>query len=317
MRLCVTGAGGRIGQAFMERASKQPEIRLRALRRHSQPSQLSSTIDWVEGDLSDPTTCDNLLRNQDTLVHLAWSGVPLASGSLATSLGDGLLPTLHLFDAARRRGGLRLVFPSSGGTVYSDHGQRRAHREDDLTLPISSYAIQKLAAEHYLQMLCAGGYLGARILRVATAYGWTADPSAQQGFIGIAIAAALAREPVRLVGNPDNVRDFVHRDDVAEALLLAATCPLDTGRTDVINIGSGVGTSVREVVALLERELGRPVPTRQEYWDAARGLPGHAVLDIARAKELLGWSPKITLHQGLQMGLCRSRIPAKEGLQTC
>ena len=302
MRVCVTGAAGRIGQAFLARAVRHGNLRLRALR-HPGRGHAGGPVDWVDGDLSDPATCDRLLRDAEVLVHLAWRGVPLAGGGYAGGLEDGLLPTLHLLDAARRHPGLRIVFPSSGGTVYADCGERRPHHEDDPCLPTSPYAVQKLAAEHYLRVLCASGAASARILRVATAYGWLAAPGAQQGFIGIALSAALADEPIRLVGDPNNVRDYIHRDDIAEALLLAATRPQPAGTCEIANIGSGIGTSVRDVVALIERELGRPVATRQEHWDAARGLPGHAVLDIARARETLGWAPRIALPDGIRMGL--------------
>jgi UDP-glucose 4-epimerase len=302
MQVAVTGASGRIGKAFMALALRQPELHIRALGSPTGPGA-NGAVEWIDGDLSDPATCDRLLCDRHVLVHMAWRGVPLAGGGYAEGLGAGLLPTLNLLDAARQRPGLHIVYPSSGGTVYADRGEARPHREDDPCLPTSPYAIQKLAAEHYIQALCATGTASARILRVATAYGWLAEPGAQQGFIGIALAAALRGEPVRLVGDPDNVRDFIHRDDIAQALLLAATLPLASGRTDVINIGSGVGTSVREVVALIEQELGRPVATRREHWQAARALPGHAVLDIARARERLGWAPRIALRQGIRLGL--------------
>jgi UDP-glucose 4-epimerase len=302
LRLCLTGPTGRIGQAFMALAARLPGLRLRALRRPGSPL-LPGPVEWIEGDLADPAACDRLLDGQDVLVHLAWSGVPLADQGYASGLSHGLLPSLHLMDAARRHGGLRIVYPSSGGTVYADRGDRRLHHEDDACLPTNPYGIQKLAAEHYLRVLSGTGRASARILRVATAYGWLSSADAQQGFIGIALRSALRGEPVRLVGDPENVRDFVHRDDIAEALLKAALKPIEPGETEVVNIGSGVGTSVRQVVALIEQELGRPVATRQEHWDAARGLPGHAVLDISRARELLGWSPRIALSDGIRMGL--------------
>lgn len=302
MHLCLTGSSGRIGQAFLALASQQRGLRLRALRRPGGPMP-PGPVEWIEGDLADSDTCDRLLENQDVLVHLAWSGVPLADDGYAVGLTQGLLPSLHLMDAARRHGGLRIVYPSSGGTVYTDRGNRRLHREDDPCLPTNPYGIQKLAAEHYLRVLCGAGHAGSRILRVASAYGWLASPGAQQGFIGIALRAAMRGEPVRLVGDPENVRDFVHRDDVAEALLSAAIKPIRLGEAEVVNIGSGLGTSVRQVLELIEEELGRPVATRQEHWDAARGLPGHAVLDISRARASLDWSPRISLRDGIRLGL--------------
>jgi UDP-glucose 4-epimerase len=264
---------------------------------------MATVAEWVYGDLNDPAVCEQLLSEQDVLVHLAWHGVPLTGGSFAEGLESGLVPTLRLLDAARRRPGLHIVFPSSGGTVYGDLGDRRHHLENDRCQPTSPYAIQKLAAEGYIQCLCAGRAASARILRVSTTYGWIATPGMQQGFIGVALAAALAGRPIRLIGDPENVRDFVHRDDVAAALLAAAVRPVELGRADVINIGSGVGTSVRDVLRLLEDELGTHLETQQEHWETSRGLPGYAVLDIARAAELLGWTPQIALREGIRLSL--------------
>lgn len=303
MRVAVTGTSGRIGQAFAKLAALQPGLRLRLLRRPGSPPLLQAGVESLEGDLADPAVADRLIEGQDVLVHLAWQGAPLVGVGYAAGLGDGLLPMLHLLDAVKRHGGLRIVFPSSGGTVYADRGDRRHHHEDDLCAPTSPYAIQKLAAEHYLSVLAATGAASARILRIATAYGWIASPGARQGFIGVAIAAALAGEPVRLVGNPNNVRDFIHRDDIAEALLRATLKPLAPGAVQVMNIGSGLGTSVREVIGLIEQQIGRPLQTRTEEWEAARGLPGHAVLDIARAQRILDWTPRIDLATGIRLTL--------------
>ena len=233
---------------------------------------------------------------------MAWRA-PGTGGGYAAGLNNGLVQTAQLLDAARRRNGLRIVFPSSGGTVYADTGYDRPHSEEDACFPTSPYAIQKLAAEHYLGLLCKTGSVGARILRIATGYGWIADLSAQQGFVGIAIAAALARKPIRLIGNPENVRDFIHCDDIARALVLAATKPLAIGMSEVFNVGTGVGTSVHRVVGLIEEELGRTVTTRQEHWEAERNLPGYAVLDVTRARQILGWAPNITIRQGIRRSL--------------
>lgn len=303
MRLCLTGAAGNLGRMFLRLAARQPALQVRALAKPGAAPSSFPGVEWVEGDLSDPLCCQRLVQDADVLVHMAWRGVPLATTDYAAGLSAGLLPTLGLLDVARQRPGLHIVFPSSGGTVYADLGERRPHREQDLCLPTSPYAIQKLAAEHYLQVLCASGRASARILRVSTAYGWLAAQGAQQGFVGIALASALAGQPVRLIGDPDNVRDFVHGEDVAGALLAAATRPMEQGRAEVINIGSGVGTSVREVVAMIERQIGRRVITRQEHWDVARGLPQHSVLDVGLAAEALGWSPRIALEHGIAMVL--------------
>jgi len=260
-------------------------------------------VEWVTGDLRDPGFCRSLVGDQDVLVHLAWRGAPLTAGTFAQGLRDGLLPTLNLFDAVAKHGHMRVVYPSSGGTVYEDLPDHRAHTEDDPCLPKNPYGIQKLSAEHYLRVLCASQACSASILRISTAYGWVAKSGDQQGFINLAIAAAVEGRPVRLVGDPDNVRDFVHRSDVAQALLLASLEKPQLGELKIVNIASGVGTSIREVLGLIEMELGRPITIKHEYPKESSGLPAFSVLDITRARDLLGWSPTIDLRTGIRSGI--------------
>lgn len=306
MKICLTGGNGRLATAFIRLAISCPDIRLRVLG-HPQGCAPSPNIEWLDGDLSDAATCEHLVGDQDVLVHLAWRGAPLSNSGFAEGLVAGLLPSAQLLDAVARHGRLRVVYASSGGTVYEEGAKHRPHREEDPCLPKNPYGIMKLSVEHLLRILCLAGNCCATVLRISTAYGWPALPNAQQGFISIAIAAALGGKPIRLVGDPKNVRDFVHRDDVARALLIASQQEFVSGDFQIINIGSGVGTSVTDVIALIESLMSRKLATIQECSKEARGLPGYSVLDITRAREVLGWSPEIDLIAGIKRGLREER----------
>ena len=131
-------------------------------------------------------------------------------------------PTLTLIEALRATGNrAHVVFASSGGAVYGDAANRRPFREDDACRPQTSYGIQKLTAEHYLRMASEHGWLTATTLRVANPYGVLLPPERRQGFIGTAVAQIRAGDPVRVFGNPANVRDYVHIADVCRAFELA------------------------------------------------------------------------------------------------
>jgi UDP-glucose 4-epimerase len=312
MRICVTGATGKIGQSLVRWLSARPGTMVRALTRTNIPTpdalgERPARIEWLRGNLASAADCERLVDGQDVIVHLAHTNAPLtADGDLAMDAEINLLPTLQLLQAVQR-GGRRphVVFASSGGAVYAPSAGRHRLREEDPCLPAGAYGIQKLAAEHYVRLVGERGHLTACILRISTAYGWLIPPTRQQGFIGVALYQALRDEPVRILGNPDNVRDYLHIDD-----LLTATDAAMSLREGVVtlNIGSGVGTSVREAVALIERVLGRTVRTVEETRESARYLPAWSVLDISKARQMLGWQPRVALEEGIRRVIAQAPV---------
>lgn len=299
-RVCVTGGLGRIGLAFIRLAAKEPGIKLRVLiRPGSTPPRIPA--EWLHGYINNKDSAQRLIAGQDVLVHLAWRGSPLSTESYAAGLRNSLLPSMHLLDAAKQHGTLRIVFTSSGGALYSGLKDAAPHREDDNCSPNSVYGIQKLTLEHYLRDICNSGCASARILRLSTAYGWEAREEDKQGFIAVALKAAMHGKPVRIIGDPENVRDFIHRNDAARAILFAAIKPMNMGEVEVFNIGSGVGTTVRNAIKAIEDRLGIQANTNREYWEAERCLQRHTVLDISRAAQQLNWKPEIDLPNGIQM----------------
>lgn len=310
MKVCVTGATGKIGQSLVRWLAGRPGMAVRALTRSGIPKADAAGawagIEWTRGDLASAAECDRFIDGQDVIVHLAHTNAPLTADlDLVSDAESNLIPTLQLLQAVQR-GGRRphFVLASSGGAVYAPSPDRRPLREDAPCLPGGAYGIQKLAAEHYVRLLGERGHLTACILRISTAYGWLIPPTRQQGFIGVALYQGLRDEPVRILGNPDNVRDYLHIDD-----LLAAMDAAMAFREGVatLNIGSGVGTSVREVIALVERVLGHPVRTAEEARESARYLPSWSVLDISMARRTLGWRPRVAIEEGIR------RIVAQAG----
>ena len=216
-----------------------------------------------------------------------------------------MLPTLTLLEAVRDAGRRpHIVFASSGGTIYGPRRDTRPFREADECRPQSSYAIQKLAVEHYLRMASEHGWVTATALRIGNPYGILLPPERMQGFIGTAISQLRTGSPIRVFGNAQNVRDYVHVEDMCRAFDLAL---VSAERFEVFNIGSGIGHSVEDVVRLIEELEGRHVEVRVEHPAAADELPGWVVLDSEKARERLGWAAEITLRNGLDRLLASSR----------
>lgn len=301
----VTGAAGALGRVLLAVLARRPGLCVRALSR--QPCATHATaVEWRYGDLQDAAVCADFVAGLDVLFHFAHGNAPLtADRDWAADARHNLLPTLNLLSAIERAGRrLRFIYPSSGGAVYGATASADPTPESAPCRPDNAYGIQKLAIELYLRMFAERNLLDATVLRIGNAYGWLLAPERMQGFIGTATQRIRLGLPVRLVGNPANVRDYVHADDVAAALLAALNGP--TG-FEVFNIGSGSGASVTEVLAVFAEVLGHPVATETLPFPEANLLPARSVLAIDKARMLLGWQPRISLRDGIARMLAAAR----------
>lgn len=185
-------------------------------------------------------------------------------------------------------------------------------RETHATQPVSAYGISKLMVEHYMEKYRAIYGVDGVALRIGNCYGAGQYAVKGLGAVTLFARAALRNEPIKLFGKGELIRDYVYVDDVVEALIAAGERRNVTGS---INIGSGVGYSLREVIGKLEIALGQRIDVRQvapRAFDVAA-----SVLDISRAREQLGWTPTIDLDRGVELLLrelrsemeteCRSR----------
>ena len=307
MKLAIAGASGFLGSVLTEHlASAGHEIV--ALTRTLPPRGIYGPrgVTWLEGDLSYPQDAAECIAGAEAVVHLAWTNTPLTSNAhLPSDAHANMLPTLTLLEAVREAGTCpHVVFASSGGTVYGPQRNTRPFLETDACHPQSSYAIQKLAVEHYLRMASEHRWLTATTLRMGNPYGVLLPPGRMQGLIGTAISQLRAGSAIRIFGNPKNVRDYVHVDDMCRAFGLVL---LPQDRFDILNIGSGTGHSVEDVIQLIEQIEGRQVPVRFEHPAAADELPAWVVLDSGKAREKLGWAPEITLSNGVERLLASTR----------
>jgi UDP-glucose 4-epimerase len=190
-----------------------------------------------------------------------------------------------------------VIFASSGGGVYSPARERRPLCEDDPRVPATSYGIMKIAAELYLEMAAAQGWLTATSLRISNPYGLLLPMRRNQGFIGVAVHRVLRGLPIRIFGDPENVRDYIHLADVARAVAVTVRGQI---AYRVYNIGSGAGLSVRQIVDAIEAILERRIELTFESEPLSHQLTPWNVLDISRARRELGWQPRVAFDDGLR-----------------
>ena len=200
---------------------------------------------------------------------------------------DNVAPVLQLCTRIARHGrDAKLVFASSGGAIYGAVQGTAAIPEDFPCAPISPYGLGKLCAEQAIAYAGRTMGLSYNILRIANPVGRFAH-SRLQGLVSVAMNAIDTGEPVTLFGDGSHVRDLVDADDVADAIIAATGA--DHLRAHVWNIGSGVGMSNVEVLDMVARAVGRPVPVRHV---APRPQDVQSiVLDCRRVADDLGWQP--------------------------
>lgn len=180
-----------------------------------------------------------------------------------------------------------VVFPSSGGTVY-DTDVAPPYTEASPVRPRGAYGRSRLEMERLL--LAEEG--PATVLRISNVYGPGQRTGRGQGVIAHWVEAAAQGEPITLFGDPDVIRDFVHVDDVARAALAVTRLS-----PPVVNIGSGVATSLGSLAALVDEVFGGVEIVREP--DRGFDVP-HNWLDVTLAREALGWEPTVSLREGLR-----------------
>ncbi len=258
------------------------------------PADARAKIAWEFLELGS-ADWDRLVADVDVVHHYAWGSIPASAnanpgGDLLTNVGA----TIDLLDALRRRGGGRVVFSSSGGTVYG-----RLHEipvpEDHVMVPINAYGAGKVAAETYFGLYRAMHGLDCRIARIANPYGAGQNLSRGLGAVTTFIHHALNQLPITIWGNGEVVRDYIHISDVVNCLIALAGAP--RGDHYIFNVGSGAGVTLNAIVAELESQLGVRL-------DVTRTAPRPidvpvSVLSIERAKSILAWSPALSFAAGI------------------
>jgi UDP-glucose 4-epimerase len=252
-------------------------------------------LEVFTGDFLNPRTLSPALEGSEIVFHLVSTTLPKTSNDNPMyDVESNVMGTLRLLELCRQQGVRKVVFASSGGTVY---GVPRSVPIDEShpTDPICSYGIHKLAIEKYLQLNHRIHGLDYCVVRPANLYGPRQRLDIAQGAVAVFLDRALRHEPIQVWGDGSVVRDYLYVGDAAEALVMAAAFD---GEPRIFNIGSGAGTSLAQLIQEIETLLGRAVAV--EY-TAARSLDVPTnVLDASLARRHLGWVPRTTLAEGLR-----------------
>lgn len=233
------------------------------------------------------------LRETDTLLHLAWSTLPATSEQHPGAEQRHDLPLLEklLQAAAARRP--HFVFFSSGGAVYGN-APGRPNRETDPCHPIGNYGRAKLAAEKLILAAASAHHLPCTILRISNPYGYPVPSGRAQGIVPHAIRAAAEGRALTLWGDGHARKDFIYYTDFLSALEAVVRQRL----TGTFNLCAGESHSVHEIIALVEKRLGRKIATSHTpapAWDVQDSR-----LDHQQLTKVTGWTPQVSLEEGIR-----------------
>lgn len=294
MRAVVLGGNGFIGSHLVDALQKDGydvTVFDRGMERYRDPLP---GVDYMLGDFSDKMTVANALNGKDVVFHLVSTTFPgTANHDPKADVTGNLIGTLSLIETMTSLGIQRLVYLSSGGTVY---GPTPGHPtpEDYPLSPINSYGIVKVAIERYLEMYRATQGLQPVAIRGANPYGPRQGHKGVQGVITTFMRNVRDGQPIEIWGDGKVVRDYLHVAD------LAALC-VTAGKSDfcgALNAGSGQGHSLIELIEVMSDVTGQQI--------APNFKPGrqidvpYSVLDISRAREVLGWAPATEIREGLR-----------------
>ena len=233
-------------------------------------------------------------RHPEVVFHLAaQADVRVSVARPAFDAEVNVLGTLHVLEGARLAGARKVVFASSGGTIYG-HVDPSALpvQETHAQQPSSPYGVAKKAAGDYLAVYRQLHGLEFTSLALGNVFGPRQDPHGEAGVVALFAGRLLSGEPCTIFGDGDQTRDFVFIDDVVDAFIRAT----DRGDGLLLNIGTGLETSVASLYATLAKAAGVSMPP--SYAPARPGELQRSCLDPGRAGIHLGWKPWTNVTRG-------------------
>ena len=304
MKILVTGGAGFIGSHVVDRCVEAGHgVAVVDDLSSGQGQQVNAAARLHVVDIRTPAL-DDVFRGEapEAVLHLAAQasvGRPVANPLLDAEIN--VLGSLNLLECARRAGTRRFVYVSTGGAGYGDTDVVPTP-ESHPTRPVSPYGTSKVAAELYLGCWEALHGLSGVVLRLANIYGPRQNPHGEAGVIAIFTDRLLRGEPCVINGDGLQTRDYVYVGDVAEAALRALERPQVTGP---INIGTGVETTVVALFEALRAAFGHG---ESHHGPARPGEQRRSLLDASRARQVLGWTPRVGLDEGLRRTVAAARV---------
>jgi UDP-glucose 4-epimerase len=296
----VLGGSGFIGSAVAARlANRAHPVRVVDTRLPAPTEERLPGIQFQEGNLLNASDLDAAFSGGvHTVLHLVSATVPATSlDNVAVEVEANVLAAVRVLDAMARNGVKRIGFPSSGGTVYRDGSE--PHREHERCEPTCPYGLGKVLVEELLRYYAQQRGIEYQIWRISNPYGDRTKRHRMQGVIDAFLHRARDGEVLRVWGDGSAARDFIFIDDLASGLV---ACLEHARWNEVYNLGTGIATSVTDVLRTMQGVVGRPLHVERvpSYVGPAR-----SVLDPGKMIQATGWKPEFDLEAGIAAAWAR------------
>lgn len=297
-RVCIIGGTGFIGHHLIDQLVRS-DTDVTVIGRNPHPTrELPKVVRYCSGDYGDSYFLRGILQDMDEVIALAHSTVPKTSfEDPVNDILTNLPAAVNLFDISACCGIKKLVFVSSGGTIYGKASELPIG-EDHPKNPISPYGITKLAIEKYALMFGELRELPFVCVRPSNAFGIGQRPFAGQGFIATAIASILEEREVVMFGESGTIRDYIYVTDVASGILAA----LEHGAAgSCYNIASGIGRSNRDILnAIIPLAQSAGLSPRIQILPSRRFDVPANVLNPGKILKETGWKSGVLFEAGIE-----------------
>lgn len=296
MNILVTGGAGFIGSnvvdALIEKGHKVIVVDDLST---GKKENLNPNTQFFNIDLRDKDALKEVFQNvrPEAIYHLAAQiDVRKSAADPAFDASVNIIGSINLFELAVKYNVRRIIFSSTGGALYGEPENLPAS-EDTLIAPLAPYGVSKYCVEQYLNYFEGMYGIERVILRYANVYGLRQDPLGEAGVIAIFTGRILNEESPIIYGDGNQTRDYAYVEDIVKANLLAID-----GKQGIYNIGTGIETSVNELVKMFSTILNKDI--KPVYEPPRKGEVQRIALDGTKAKEELRFTPQFSLEEGLK-----------------
>ncbi len=293
MKIIVLGGNGFIGSHIVDELILRGNEVSILCRSRDKVTRYVSGVKYYFGDFLDTVFVNSAIQNKDLVIHSISSTVPSTSvRNPVIDINQNLVASVELLKAMQQSGVKRLIYLSSGGTVYGSPKQLPVSEDHPLN-PISSYGVVKVAIEHYIGMFKTLYGLSPIILRPSNPYGARQANAGIQGALGTFLGNTLNHKPITIWGDGEVSRGYIYVKDLAMLCANAAESSVD----GTFNVCSGQSTSLNELLVLIESATGiKPNVT----YEAGRGFDVKNIcLDISLAQKAFNWAPQYSIKEGI------------------
>lgn len=297
MNILVTGGAGFIGSNIVdELIAKKHKVAIVDNLATGNIKNINKKAKFYKVSVCDKKKIDEIFKKEkfDVVIHHA------AQLDVRKSVADpsfdadvNIKGALNILEACKNTKVKKIIFASSGGTIYGECGSK-APDEKSFENPLSPYGVAKLSVEHYIKCYASLYGLKYTILRYANVYGPRQDVNGEAGVVAIFIGKMTSNNEAFIFGDGKQLRDYVYVKDVVDANVKALT----KANNEVVNIGTQKTFSVNDLFKTLAKITG--YQKKAIYKPKRSGELLKSVLNISKAKKVLGWQPKVKITDGLE-----------------